>query len=128
MSTVTIETLTVGRTNISAKRIESLTIAIGLGADEATLIELRDAEHLSRTATVRLPAHRLEGMSRGRGWARMGRGDSAVWGERVDGGYRVGPGRWTVGGNDGFNRKGSNEYTARHIAVGDQTWTIAASV
>lgn len=75
--------------------------------------------------TICLPPHRYEGLSRGRGWARKGRGANAEWGERTDGGYRVGPGRWTVGGNDGFSRKGEVIWTVEHIRVGEETWTVA---
>lgn len=73
-----------------------------------------------------LPPHRFESLSRGSGWCRKGKGDSATWGERTDGGYRVGPGRWIVGGNDGFRRKGSDEWTVEHVTVGGQIWTVAS--
>lgn len=110
---------------VSDRRRESLQFAIEAGVDQATLETLRDTLRLARKDTIVLPRQRFELMSRGRGWCRMGRGDSAVWGEREDGGYRVGPGRWTVGGHDGFQRKGQDEWRVRHIAVGTQTWTVA---
>lgn len=106
-------------------RRESLAIAIALGADLATLVKLRDAGRLSRKNTITLPRHRRENMSRGKGWARKGRGKEVSWGERDDTGYIVGPGRWTVGGNDGYHRKGETVWTVTHIAVGPQTWTVA---
>lgn len=106
-------------------REESLAIAAGLGADAATLEVLRAATRLSRRDTIVLPHHRFELLSRGKGWARKGQGKDVTWGERADGGYRVGPGRWTVGGNDGFTRKGEVIWTVRHVQVGAQTWTLA---
>lgn len=111
---------------ISDSRRESLTRAVELGADDDTLVALCDALRVSRSDSIVLPAHRLENLSRGRGWARKGSRDSAVWGERTDKGYRVGPGRWTVGGNDGFRRKGEDTWTVAHVPVGPQTWTVAS--
>lgn len=107
-------------------RAKSLARAVELGADDATLKVLCDAMRVNRAPTIVLPAHRYEGLSRGRGWARKGRGDSAEWGERTDKGYRVGPGTWTVGGNDGFSRKGETRWTVKHVAVGAETWTVAS--
>lgn len=111
--------------DVSPARRESLERAIELGADEACLTALRDATRLCRRDTIVLPAHRYESLSRGRGWARRGRGDAAVWGERVDDGYRVGPGRWTVGATDGFSRRDSVVWVVEAVTVGDETWTIA---
>ena len=126
MTTTTdiLTTLTDGR-EITTARMESLTIAAELGADEATLTVLRDALRVRRHPTMVLPRQRLENCSRGRGWCRQGRGDSAIWGERHERGYEVGPGKWTVGGHDGFSRKGSDTWTVRQVPVGDQTWTVA---
>jgi hypothetical protein len=81
---------------------------------------------VSRAHTILVPANRLENLSRGKGWARKGRGDRAEWGERADGGYRVGPGKWTVGGNDGFDRKREDVWDVEHVQVGAETWTIAS--
>lgn len=111
---------------VSDQRRESLAIALGLGADDATLARLRDATRLARRPTIILPPGRYEHCSRGRGWARMGRGSDVTWGERVDTGYQVGPGRWTVGSTDGFSRKKDVVWDVEHIAVGDQTWTVAS--
>jgi hypothetical protein len=125
IQTPTLDSLIAGH-DVSDSRMETLSIAMELGADEVTLATLRDALRLSRGTTIVLPAHRYESLSRGRGWARMGRGDNAIWGERTDSGdYRVGPGRWSVGGSDGYRRKDSTEWTVRHVAVGTQAWTIA---
>lgn len=111
-------------TDISEARLESLTIA-HLRVEDATFTRLSNALRVNRGTTIILPAHRYEGLSRGKGWCRRGRGDSASWGERVEGGYRVEPGRWTVGGSDGFSRKGQDEWTVEHVQVGDEVWTVA---
>lgn len=105
-------------------RQESLDIAVGLGADEKTLAALRAASRLSRGSTIVLPA-RYAGLSRATGWARCGRGSDARWGEKASGGYRVGPGRWTVYSSDGYRREDRTEWTVRHVAVGTATWTVA---
>lgn len=119
----------IARLNVSEElsdtRIESLSIANPL-VDDALFVRIAKSLRVSRKGTVTLPAHRYEGLSRGRGWCRQGRGSSAVWGERVDNGYQVGPGRWIVGGNDGFSRKGEESWNVEHIEVGDKTWTIAS--
>lgn len=111
-------------TDISESRLETLTIAHPL-VDDALFAEISNALRVSRGAKVRLPAHRFEGLSRGRGWARKGKGAAAEWGERDGSVYIVGPGKWTIGGDDGFRRKGADEWKVTHVRVGDQTWTIA---
>lgn len=111
---------------VSDKRKETLEIAIAAGADDKTLIALRDAARTHKGDSMVLPAHRLEGLSRGRGWARKGQGKSVTWGERVEGGYKVTAGRWTVGGSDGFSRKGTTVWDVNHVKVGEQLWTIAS--
>lgn len=110
---------------ISDGRRKSLTLAVAARASDEALEALCDANRVARGDTIVLPAHRYEGLSRGRGWARKGKGSSAVWGESEDGGYRVGPGKWIVGGNDGFARKGETDWVVSHVAVGAATWTIA---
>jgi hypothetical protein len=126
----TIETIAArynaGNTTPNPKRIERLALAIERGATDAALEAICDARRTSTTDTIVLPVQRYENLSRGKGWCRKGRGASAVWGERDDGGYRVGPGRWTVGGNDGFSRKGEDEWTVKHVTVGTETWTVAS--
>jgi len=97
------------------------------GTDRATLVALRDAVRVERrSATIVLPAGRLEGLSRGRGWCRQGRGDAAVWGHRCAGGYRVGPGAWVVGATDGFSRQSRTDWIVSRLVVGGDVWTIAA--
>jgi hypothetical protein len=110
---------------VTDKRRGLLRRAIELGADDARLRRLRDAMRASDSETIVLPAHRFEGLSRGRGWARKGRGADVKWGTRVEGGYAVAPGLWSVGATDGFSRKRSNEWKVEHITIGAETWTIA---
>ena len=120
-----IEALVSGH-EVGPNRLKSLELAAELGADAATLAIIRDAIRVGYGPTVVVPASRLEGLSRGRGWARQGRGDKVVWAERVDGGYRVGVGRWVVGGSDGFARKDSVTWDVAAVQVGGQTWTVAS--
>lgn len=111
---------------LSDGRSNSVKIAHDAGVDDATLKRIAEAIRVKRDSeTIVLPRNRLELCSRGRGWARIGKGDKAQWGERVDGGYEVGPGRWTVGGNDGFTRKKEDVYDVKHVTVGGKIWTIA---
>ena len=110
---------------VTDERRENLARAAALGADRATLEALRDAARLKRAPYIVLPPHRFEGLSRGRGWARSGKGVAAQWGERVDSGYKVDPGRWCVGGSDGFQRKREDLWIVEHVQVGAETWTIA---
>lgn len=110
--------------DVGETRLALLTEAHSL-VDDATFARISDAMRVAKGATVVLPAHKYEGLSRGRGWARQGRGDRAVWGERVSGGYRVGVGHWVVGGNDGFKRNGETEWDVSHVTVGTETWTVA---
>lgn len=111
-------------TDISDSRLKTLTIAHP-SVNDATFAMISNALRVSRKSTTILPSHRFENLSRGRGWARQGRGSDVSWGERTDGGYRVGPGKWVVGGNDGFSRKGQVEWTVAHVMVGGAVWTIA---
>lgn len=111
---------------VSANRRETLVKAIELGATMPTLRKIRDAIRVARGNTIILPMHHLETLSRGRGWARKGRGNDVTWGERVDGGYQVGPGNWTIGGNDGFTRKKEVKWSVENVKVGEETWTIAS--
>src|SRR5690606_24636110 len=113
-------------TGAGETRRESLRLAIEAGAPRKTLEQIAEAVRVKRCDTITLPPGRYERLSRGRGWARKGKGASAEWGERVDGGYRVGPGRWSVGSSDGFNRKSSTDWSVEHVAVGSETWTIAS--
>lgn len=108
-------------------RKETLRLAHEASVSDEVFADIASAVLVRRRgATIILPGHRFENLSRGRGWARQGRGADATWGERVDQGYRVGPGRWTVGGNDGFSRKGEDVWTVKHLQVGAHVWTVAS--
>lgn len=121
----TLESICEGH-DVSDTRKETIGKAIALGADEAALIALREAVRVYRGPTIVLPPHRFALLSRGRGYARLGKGKDVVWGDRVDSGYQVGPGRWLVGGNDGFKRKGETSWVVEHLTIGAETWTVAS--
>lgn len=110
---------------ISTARQETIDTARALGADEATIEKLTTAVRVRRAADILLPMEHLETLSRGKGWCRSGRGDSATWGIREEGHYRVGPGEWVVFGSDGYNRRKQTEWVVENVQVGEQTWTIA---
>lgn len=112
--------------DVTASRRESLALAHTAGVDDATLRLLADVTRLRRTNWIALPAGRYEHLSRGKGWARLGRGQSATWGERVEDGYKAArEGEWVVGSDDGFSRKDQVEWQVRHVQVSDAVWTIA---
>lgn len=116
-----------GIVDISESRLESLTMAHAAGVDDDTMRTLADADRLRRANWIALPAGRYEKLSRGKGWARFGRGKDAQWGERVEDGYKAArEGEWTVGSDDGFQRKDQVEWHVRHVQVGASVWTIAS--
>ena len=102
---------------LTEARIRILTAAADEGIAEADLKRLAEAARVStKTAGITLPAGRYENLSRGRGWCRKGRGDTAQWAERVEGGYFVAEsGRWIVGCSDGFSRKDQTEWDVSKI-------------
>jgi hypothetical protein len=105
---------------------EAVATAHEVGISDDDFIALCLARRFARKTTVVLPQGHLEGLSRGKGWCRKGKGDSAEWGEREGAkGYRVGPGDWVVGHSDGFSRKRQDRWRVRHITVGGETWTVA---
>jgi len=109
---------------IKPHELEALAIANSLVNDKV-FTQLATATHLSQEQTIVLPPGRYDHCSRGKGWARKGKGDNVTWGDRVKGGYEVGPGFWIVGSSDGFNRKSQLEWEVKHVQVGEQTWTVA---
>lgn len=111
--------------NLAAEGREERLERAHLFVNDQTFKLLAEAPRVSEDPTIVLPHHRFELLSRGKGWARQGRGDKAVWGEREDAGYRVGPGYWTVGGHDGFTRKGEISWRVKNVKVGAATWTVA---
>jgi hypothetical protein len=102
---------------LSDARCRTLMLAAGRGATPLDLRAIAEATRVSTGDGIIVPAHHYEGLSRGRGWARHGRGDHAVWGERVEGGYRLRlAGRWIIGGHDGFTRRGEDVWDVRCVA------------
>lgn len=111
-------------------RMERMERAHSLGVSDADFALLVRAKRTSDSDSIVLPAGRFEGLSRGKGWARLGSGGSAEWGERVRKGarvegYRVGAGQWIVGSTDGFARKEQTGWDVRSIRVGGTTWLVA---
>lgn len=117
------------RINLSERKAGAIIRACAAGITPADLKALAEAKFFAEGAELRLPAHHFEGLSRGRGWCRLGRGESTQWGRRVGergAGYIVSaPGRWHVGGFDGFTRKREDVYQVDAIRVGAATWLIA---
>lgn len=107
-----------GDAQLTEARRETVRIAVRLGADVDALREIVTATRVSRSEAITLPAGRYAHLSRGRNWQR--RNDGVF----VDG--AVGPGKWTVGSTDGFNRKDKTAWTVIHVQVGAQTWTAAS--
>jgi hypothetical protein len=98
-------------------RCRALMLAASRGATPQDLRDIAEAIRVSTGDGIILPAHHYETLSRGRGWARLGRGERAVWGERVEGGYRLRlAGRWVIGGHDGFARKGETIWDVRCVS------------
>lgn len=108
-------------------RDAAIAVAKSLGKAEAVAVfESAVSVGVQGELSVVLPANRLESLSKGRGWARLGKFDDAAWGVRVEGGYRVNrPGVWTVGGNDGFDRKREDDYKVARVKIGDLFWIVA---
>ena len=105
----------------------AVAVAKSLGNTEAVaLLESAAAVGVQGELSVVLPPNRLESLSRGRGWARLGKHDAPTWGVKCEGGYRVNrPGAWAVGGDDGFGRKREDTYKVARVKVGDLFWVVA---
>lgn len=112
-------------TDISEARMEKLEAIHAKGVPDEIFSAIADANRAEQGTTIVLPASRLESLSRGKGWARLGKGKSVEWGERVRGGYECGPGHWVVGGSDGFKRSEQTPWDVSHINVAGEIWTIA---
>jgi hypothetical protein len=103
---------------LSDERCRALILAASRGATPQDLRAIAEAIRVSTGDGITVPCHRYETLSRGRGWARLGRGKDAVWGERTEDGYRLRvAGRWVVGGHDGFARRGETIWDV-HCVVG----------
>lgn len=108
-------------------RDAAIAVAKSLGKDEvADLFASAVAIGVQGELSVVLPPNRLESLSKGKGWARLGKYDDATWGVKVEGGYRVNrPGNWVVGGDDGFGRKREDSYKVARVKIGDLFWVVA---
>jgi hypothetical protein len=102
---------------ISDARCRALLLAASRGATPQDLRAIAEATRVSTGDGITVPAHHYETLSRGRGWARFGRGKEAVWADRVEGGYRLRlAGRWIIGGHDGFTRRGEDVWNVKCVA------------
>ena len=108
-------------------RDAAIAVAKSLGKDEAVeVFQSAVSVGVQGELSVILPPNRLESLSKGRGWARLGKFDDATWGAKVEGGYRVSrPGSWVVGGDDGFGRKREDSYKVARVKIGDMFWVVA---
>ena len=108
-------------------RDAAIAVAKSIGNDEAVaVLESAAAVGVQGELSVVLPPNRLESLSKGRGWARLGKFDDATWGVKCEGGYRVNrPGNWAVGGDDGFGRKREDSYKVARVKIGDLFWIVA---
>ena len=109
---------------LKPEELEALEIANPLVKDKV-FSQIATARIISQEPTLILPPGRYDHCSRGRGWARKGKGDAVSWGDKVQEGYEVGPGTWVQGSNDGFNRKGSIHWEVEAVPVGQGTWLVA---
>ena len=107
------------------ERMDILADAADAGVSDKDLALMAKAPRIAEGDEITLPRHKLENLSRGKGWARCGSGRSAEWGKRCADGYRVGPGYWVVGGSDGYARKGEITWDVSHIRAGGKVWTVA---
>lgn len=112
----------------SEARCNTLRLALQEGVDWATWYVLVWARRVSQVQTVLLPVGRYAHLSRGKSWCRKGNGNAAEWGEKTADGrhFRVGPGRWIVGSNDGFDRKEQTTWEVMHVTVGTSVWTVSS--
>jgi len=94
--------------------------------DDATFEKIASALIISKEDSILLPPGRYDHCSRGKGWCRKGRGDSAMWGEQHKNGYVVHfPGLWVIGSSDGFKRKNETKWQVSEVTVGSATWMLA---
>ena len=113
-----------------SNRDAAIAVAKSLGKTEAVAVfESAVAVGVQGELSVILPPNRLESLSKGKGWARLGKFDPVIWGVRCEGGYRVSrPGMWIVGGDDGFGRKREEGYKVARVKIGDLFWVVAHGV
>jgi hypothetical protein len=112
-------------TDISEKRMGRLEVAHASSVSDETFTRLANASRVGSTDGIILPGGRYHHCSRAKGWARLGRGDSAQWGESRPGGWRVTlTGQWTVQSSDGFSRNEKDSFLVEKIKVGHEEWFI----
>ena len=95
--------------------------AIELGVDYPTLAKIAEAKRISNGETITLPQCRYAHLSRGTSWIGAGHSGPVSFLRS----HSVGPGKYRVGGSDGFKRKETLKWTVEAIKVGPKTWTIA---
>ena len=120
------ERLGISLKHTSEGRKSRLVRATEIGADDATFVRLHGASRVGSAKSVTLAPGRYDHCSRGKGWARLGSGYDAQWGEATDGGYLVTQtGSWVVGSSDGFSRKDQRTDKVSLVQVGTAKWFIA---
>ena len=102
------------RTN-PQRRAGILAIAAANGASIADLARIAAAPYASIGDTVAV-ATRFGHLSRGKAWARQGKGSKVTWAKKSGGTVYLTPGIWTVGSDDGFGRKEASEWTVSLVA------------
>jgi hypothetical protein len=113
---------------VISKKEAAIAVAKSLGKEELVkLFESAVSVSNQGELNVELPCNRLErDCKHGKGWARLEKEGSTTWGVKTENGYRVSrPGRWTVGGNDGFSRKKEDYYRVARVKLGELFWVIA---
>jgi hypothetical protein len=110
---------------VSDARAKTLVRCADAGATDAQLKAIASAELANSYGKIKLPAHRYEMLSRGRGWCRSADG---VFANDRDGSLYVvtEPGQWTVGASDGFSRKDKTTYRVQRMQIGALCVFIAA--
>jgi hypothetical protein len=104
---------------ITPLRAGRLIFCAAAGLSPSDIKKIAEANRTSALDAIGiiLPAGRLENLSRGKGWCRLGSGSNVTWADRAEcGGYMVStPGKWTVGSTDGFSRKDQTSWDVRKI-------------
>lgn len=97
------------------RRAGMLAIASANGATIAELARIAAAPYASVGDTVAVGT-RFGHLSRGKVWARQGKGAAVVWAKKSGGTVHLTPGNWTVGSDDGYKRKERVGWTVSLVA------------
>ena len=97
------------------RRAGILAIAAANGATLAELARIAAAPYAAVGDTVAVGT-RYGHLSRGKAWARQGKGAAVVWAKKSGGTVHLTPGNWTVGSDDGFKRKERVEWNVSVVA------------